>query len=126
MRGSCCGGCSVAGKVYVLPVGIYNGIYTFDCLVLENFDHAAPEGTRLVKGGGNHTPLLICPARNDGYGITLHLDLKTRTYIDEFSMSGFLAIKCEGEKTTLVIADSKNVTNSITSNLIEQIARDLG
>jgi branched-chain amino acid aminotransferase len=37
-----------------------------------------------------------------------------------------LAIKYEGEKTTLVVADSKNVIKSITSNSVQQIARDLG
>jgi branched-chain amino acid aminotransferase len=118
-------------QVYVLPVGVYHGVHTVDCLVLENFDRAAPEGTGSAKVGGNYAPVLIHSeaARKEGYGITLHLDSKTRTYIDEFSTSGFLAIKygkTEGEKTKMLVADSKNVIKSITSNSVQQIAKDMG
>ncbi|KAF8534018.1 branched-chain-amino-acid aminotransferase [Trichophaea hybrida] len=117
--------------VFVLPVGVYHGVHTVDALVLEDFDRAAPEGTGSAKVGGNYAPVLIHSeaARKAGYGITLHLDSKTRTYIDEFSTSGFLAIKYgkdESEPTKLIVADSKSVIKSITSNSVQQIARDLG
>lgn len=118
--------------VYVLPVGVYHGVHTVDCLVLEDFDRAAPAGTGSAKIGGNYAPVLIHSeaARQAGYGITLHLDSKTRTHIDEFSTSGFLAIKyaAEGsaEKTKLLVADSNSVIKSITSRSVQQIARDFG
>lgn len=117
--------------MFVLPVGVYHGIHTVDCLVLEDFDRAAPDGTGSAKVGGNYAPVLIHSeaARKEGYGITLHLDSKTRTNIDEFSTSGFLAIKygkTEGDKTKLIVADSKNVIKSITSASVQQIAKDLG
>lgn len=117
--------------VYVLPVGVYHGVHTVDCLVLENFDRAAPEGTGSAKVGGNYAPVLIHSeaARKEGYGITLHLDSKSRTCIDEFSTSGFLAIKygkTADEKTKLVVADSKSVIKSVTSNSVQQIAKDMG
>jgi branched-chain amino acid aminotransferase len=115
----------------VLPVGVYHGVHPVDALVLEDFDRAAPEGTGSAKVGGNYAPVLIHSeaARKAGYGITLHLDSKTRTYIDEFSTSGFLAIKYgkeEGEPTKLIVADSKSVIKSITSNSVQQIAKDMG
>ncbi|KAI5795101.1 branched-chain amino acid aminotransferase [Geopyxis carbonaria] len=114
--------------VYVMPTGVYHGIHPVDCLLLESFDRAAPEGTGSAKIGGNYAPVLIHSeaARQEGYNITLHVDSKTRTYIDEFSTSGFLAIKYEGENTKLILADSKNVIKSITAQSVEQIAKDLG
>jgi branched-chain amino acid aminotransferase len=117
--------------VYVIPVGVYHGINPVDCLVCENFDRAAPEGTGSSKIGGNYAPVLVHSeaARKEGYGITLHLDAKTRTHIDEFSTSGFLAIRYpkKGEgKTKLIVADSKSVIKSVTSISCQQIAKDLG
>ncbi|KAI5857776.1 branched-chain amino acid aminotransferase [Tricharina praecox] len=120
--------------VYVLPVGVYHGIHTVDCLVLEDFDRAAPAGTGSAKIGGNYAPVLIHSeaARQAGYGITLHLDSKTRTHIDEFSTSGFLAIQYPPAgsgaevKTKLLVADSNSVIKSITSRSVQQIAKDMG
>ncbi|KAH8147359.1 uncharacterized protein LAJ45_08515 [Morchella importuna] len=89
--------------VYVLPVGVYHGVHPVDCLILETE-----------------------AARKEGYGITLHLDSQTRTTIDEFSTSGFLGIKKEGEKTTLVVPDSNSVINSVTSRSIQEIAASWG
>ncbi|KAF8472792.1 branched-chain-amino-acid aminotransferase [Kalaharituber pfeilii] len=114
--------------VYVLPVGVYHGIKPTDCLILENFDRAAPNGTGSAKVGGNYAPVLIHSeaAQKAGYGITLHLDSKTRTYVDEFSTSGFLALRypsAPGEKYTLIIPDSKSVIKSVTSDSTADIAR---
>ncbi|RPB22985.1 branched-chain amino acid aminotransferase II [Terfezia boudieri ATCC MYA-4762] len=113
--------------VYVLPVGVYHGIKPVDCLVLENFDRAAPQGVGSAKVGGNYAPVLIHSeaAYKKGYGITLHLDSGTRTYIDEFSTSGFLALRnptAPGEKHTLIIPDSNSVIKSVTSDSAAQIA----
>ena len=114
--------------VYVLPVGVYHGVKPADCLVLETFDRAAPLGVGSAKIGGNYAPVLIHSeaARQAGYGITLHLDSGSRTYIDEFSTSGFLALrspKTPGGPPTLVIPDSTSVIKSVTSDCIAQIAQ---
>jgi branched-chain amino acid aminotransferase len=53
------------------------------------------------------------------------LDSKTRTEIDEFSTSGFIGVRQDGETTTLVVPDSKSVIKSVTSDSTCQIARDL-
>jgi branched-chain amino acid aminotransferase len=114
--------------VYVLPVGVYHGVHPVDALILEDFDRAAPEGTGNAKLGGNYAPVLKHSekAKNEGFGITLHLDSKTRTEIDEFSTSGFVGVKQEGDSYTLAVPDSRNVIKSVTSDSVCEIARSLG
>ena len=114
--------------VYVIPVGVYHGVHPVDALILEDFDRAAPEGTGSAKIGGNYAPVLRWSekARNEGFGITLHLDSKTRSVIDEFSTSGFLGVKKTGSAFTLVVPDSKNVIKSVTSDSICEIAKSFG
>src|ERR1700761_7840343 len=104
--------------VYVLPVGVYHGVHAVDALILEDFDRAAPEGTGSAKVGGNYAPVMRFSERAsaEGFGITLHLDSKTRSEVDEFSTSGFIGAKVEGDKVTLVVPDSKNVIESVTSD----------
>ncbi|MCJ1404600.1 hypothetical protein MMC11_007826 [Xylographa trunciseda] len=114
--------------VYVLPVGVYHGVHPVAALILEDFDRAAPEGTGSAKLGGNYAPVLRWSekARNEGYGITLHLDSRTRTEIDEFSTSGFIGIRKDGEQYTMVVPDSKNVIRSVTSESAIELARSFG
>lgn len=114
--------------VFVLPVGVYHGSHPVDALVLEDFDRAAPEGTGSAKVGGNYAPVLRWSekARNEGFGITLHLDSKTRTVIDEFSTSGFVGVRQEGDKFVVVVPDSKSVIDSVTSDSVCEIAKSLG
>jgi branched-chain amino acid aminotransferase len=114
--------------VFVMPVGVYHGVHPVKALILEDFDRAAPDGTGSAKVGGNYAPVLRWSdkARNEGYGITLHLDSKTRSEIDEFSTSGFIGVKKEGENITLVVPDSKNVISSVTSESCLEIARSFG
>ncbi|KAL8979307.1 MAG: hypothetical protein Q9205_005324 [Flavoplaca limonia] len=114
--------------VFVLPVGVYHGVHPVDALILEEFDRAAPEGTGSAKVGGNYAPVLRWSdqARKEGFGITLHLDSKSRTVIDEFSTSGFLGVKQNGEEFTVVVPDSKNVIKSVTSDSICEIAKSFG
>ncbi|THW41671.1 branched-chain amino acid aminotransferase [Aureobasidium pullulans] len=114
--------------VWVLPVGVYHGVHSVPALILEDFDRAAPHGTGSAKVGGNYAPVLRFSerARADGFGITLHLDSRTRTEIDEFSTSAFLGVKKEGEKTTIVVPDSKNVIESVTADSVCDIARSFG
>lgn len=113
--------------VFVMPTGVYHGVHAVDALILEDFDRAAPEGTGAAKIGGNYAPVLRHSekARQAGYGITLHLDSRTRSEIDEFSTSGFLGLRQDGDKFTVVTPDSKNVIKSVTSDSACQIARDI-
>jgi branched-chain amino acid aminotransferase len=115
--------------VFVMPTGVYHGVHPVAALILEDFDRSAPEGTGSAKVGGNYAPVLRFSdrARTEGYGITLHLDSATRSEIDEFSTSGFIGIKGSPEKgLTVVVPDSKNVINSVTSDSVCQIAKSLG
>lgn len=114
--------------VYVLPTGVYHGTHPVRCLILDEFDRAAPKGTGSAKVGGNYAPVLRWSerARNAGFGITLHLDSKTHTEVDEFSTSGFIGVLQSGGETVLVVPDSKNVIDSVTSSSVQDIARDFG
>lgn len=114
--------------VYVLPVGVYHGANAVDALILEDFDRAAPEGTGSAKVGGNYAPVMRWSeqAKNEGFGITLHLDSKTRTVVDEFSTSGFVGVREDQNHYTLVVPDSKNVIKSVTSESVYDIAKSLG
>lgn len=114
--------------VYVLPVGAYHGAHSVDALILEDFDRAAPRGTGSAKIGGNYAPVLRWSdkAKAEGFDITLHLDSQTRTLIDEFSTSGFIGVKENQGHYTLVVPDSKNVIQSVTSDSVCEIAQSLG
>ncbi|KAL1588482.1 hypothetical protein WHR41_02999 [Cladosporium halotolerans] len=115
--------------VFVMPTGVYHGVHPVDALILEDFDRAAPNGTGSAKVGGNYAPVLRFSdkARSEGFGITLHLDSRSRTEIDEFSTSGFIGIKGDTEKgVTVVVPDSKNVIKSVTSDSVCGIAKSLG
>lgn len=114
--------------VFVLPVGVYHGVHPIDALILEEFDRAAPEGTGSAKIGGNYAPVMrwSSKAKKEGFGITLHLDSKTRTVIDEFSTSGFIGVRQEGETFTVVVPDSRNVIRSVTSESACEIAESFG
>jgi branched-chain amino acid aminotransferase len=114
--------------VYVLPGNSYHGIHALDALVMEEFDRAAPKGTGSAKVGGNYAPVIRWSnkALKEGYGVTLHLDSRTQTSIEEFSTSGFLGIKEDAGVVTLVVPDSSNVIESITSNSCMEMAKHLG
>ena len=114
--------------VFVLPAAAYHGADALDALVMEDFDRAAPKGTGCAKVGGNYAPVIRWSnkAKEEGYGITLHLDSKTQTTIEEFSTSGFLGIKEDKDGVTLVVPDSGNVIESITSDSCMQMAKHLG
>ncbi|KAH0534190.1 hypothetical protein FGG08_007216 [Glutinoglossum americanum] len=115
--------------VYVIPTGVYHGTHPVDALILESFDRAAPEGTGSAKVGGNYAPVLRWSekARKEGYGITLHLDSKTRSVIDEFSTSGFIGIKQDSAGNyTVVVPDCKSAIKSVTSDSCVQLAKSFG
>ncbi|KAK2798830.1 hypothetical protein FQN50_008691 [Emmonsiellopsis sp. PD_5] len=112
--------------VFVMPTGVYHGVHAVDALILEDFDRSAPDGTGSAKVGGNYAPVLRHSdrARAEGYGITLHLDSKTRSEIDEFSTSAFLGVRKDkvSGTTTIVVPDSKNVIDSVTAASVCEIA----
>ncbi|KAF3762788.1 branched-chain amino acid aminotransferase II [Cryphonectria parasitica EP155] len=114
--------------VYVLPTGVYHGLHPVRCLILDDFDRAAPNGTGSAKVGGNYAPVLrwTDKARSEGYDITLHLDSATHTEIDEFSTSGFIGALVDGDSVTIVVPDSNNVINSVTSESVQGIAESFG
>lgn len=114
--------------VYVMPTGVYHGVHSVSAVIMEDFDRSAPDGTGHAKLGGNYAPVMKWSdkAGNEGYGITLHLDSKTRTEIDEFSTSGFIGVKKNGEEVTIVTPESKCVIQSVTSDSIVDIAKSFG
>lgn len=117
--------------VFVVPTGVYHGSHPVKALILEEFDRAAPNGTGNAKLGGNYAPVLRWSdrARNEGFGITLHLDSARHEEIDEFSTSGFIGAIRTGDgdsDVTLVVPDSKSVIESVTSDSVQQIGRSFG
>ncbi|PCG99408.1 Aminotransferase, class IV [Penicillium occitanis (nom. inval.)] len=115
--------------VYVNPVGTYHGAHPVKALVMEEYHRAAPKGTGSAKIGGNYAPVMRWQkqAAEQGYGITLHLDAKTESEIDEFSSSGFIGVKTDKENNiTLVLTNSKNIIDSITVDSCLGIGKSLG
>lgn len=114
--------------VFVMPTGVYHGAHPVKALILDDFDRAAPHGTGTAKIGGNYAPVFRWSekARNEGFGITLHLDSATHTEIDEFSTSGFIGALVDGDNVTLVVPDSQNVIQSVTADSIVEIGRSFG
>lgn len=105
-----------------------SGAKPIDALIVEDFDRAAPAGTGSAKLGGNYAPVFqhAAKARQAGYPITLHLDSKTRTHIDEFSTSNFLGLKEAGGKTMLVVPESSSILKSVTTKSVIELARSFG
>ncbi|CAI7604567.1 unnamed protein product [Penicillium pancosmium] len=114
--------------VFVMPTGVYHGAHAVDALILEDFDRSAPHGTGDAKVGGNYAPVLrhSDKARNEGFGITLHLDSATRSEIDEFSTSAFAGVRRDGDVVTIVQPDSRNAIDSVTAASVADIAQKLG
>lgn len=122
--------------VYVTPTGsLYGAAGTkapaVDAFVIEKFDRAAPRGNGSAKLAGNYAPTFkhSAAAKKAGFPITLHLDSATRTYVDEFSTSNFLAIKKQADASapkTLVVPESESILKSVTTKAIIQIAEDFG
>ncbi|KAJ2958633.1 hypothetical protein NQZ79_g5818 [Umbelopsis isabellina] len=116
--------------VFGVPVGNYykDGVKPVDALVIEDFDRSAPMGTGATKLGGNYAPVFkpTDAAKRKGYPITLHLDSKTRTYVDEFSTSNFVGLINKDGKTSFVTPNAQTILRSVTRISLVEIARDLG
>ena len=67
-------------------------------------------------------------ARQSGYPITLHLDSKTRTHIDEFSTSNFVALVNDpsSQKTVFVIPESVSILKSVTTMSLIELSKSFG
>lgn len=105
-----------------------SGAKPIAALIVEDFDRAAPAGTGSAKLGGNYAPVFThaAKAKSAGYPITLHLDSKTRTHVDEFSTSNFLALKGTGDAITLVVPESTSILKSVTTKSVIQLAQSFG
>lgn len=105
-----------------------SGAKPIDALIVEDFDRAAPAGTGSAKLGGNYAPVFqhAAKAKAAGYPITLHLDSKTRTHVDEFSTSNFLALKGTGDATILVVPESTSILKSVTTKSVIELAKSFG
>jgi branched-chain amino acid aminotransferase len=89
---------------------------------------AAPLGTGSGKLGGNYAPVFkySSEAKAAGYPITLHLDSKTRTHIDEFSTSNFVALSNDSNGTTFVVPESSSILKSVTTKSLVELAKSFG
>jgi branched-chain amino acid aminotransferase len=73
-------------------------------------------------------------AKHAGYPITLHLDSKSRTHIDEFSTSNFVALLDDssstttttGSKKTFVVPESSSILKSVTTKSLIELAKMFG
>lgn len=111
--------------IYVFPIAPYHGAAAAKALVLEDFDRAAPRGMGAYKVGGNYAPVWrhAAEAKAQGYGITLHLDSATQTYVEEFSTSGFLGHKIgQDGRNVLVVPETENAIASTTADSMVRLA----
>eukprot|EP00930_Biecheleria_cincta_P076058 TRINITY_DN63261_c0_g1_i1.p1 TRINITY_DN63261_c0_g1~~TRINITY_DN63261_c0_g1_i1.p1 ORF type:complete len:382 (+),score=69.38 TRINITY_DN63261_c0_g1_i1:75-1220(+) len=114
--------------VVVAPVGSYyktKGLTPIPCMVMDDFDRAAPMGVGQVKCAGNYAADIM-PAKQTkeaGFPIGLYLDAKHHRYVEEFNTSNFVAITKDNKYVT---PDSQSVLESITNKCLEDLARDMG
>ncbi len=112
--------------VLITPVGPYytGGVKPVKALIINDFDRAAPKGTGNIKIAGNYAaslmPNKVCTSR--GFDIALYLDSATRTCIEEFGTSNFIAITKDNEYVT---PKSPSILPSITNVSLMKLAEDL-
>lgn len=115
--------------VMVIPVGDYykGGLsQPVDALIIRDYDRAAPQGVGAVKVAGNYAADLLpnMLSKKRGYPISLYLDAKTQTTIEEFSTSNFVGIN--NKKKLYVTPSSRSVLPSTTNRALMQLAKDEG
>ena len=113
----------------VIPVSDYyaGGLTSpVDGILVTQYDRAAPRGVGNVKVAGNYAADLYPNMKHKklGYPISLYLDAKTQTCIEEFSTSNFVGIS-HPHKTYLT-PKSPSVLPSITNKSLMTIAEDMG
>jgi len=91
---------------------------------------AAPLGTGSAKLGGNYAPVFkfSADAKHAGYPITLHLDSKTRTHVDEFTTSNFVALRRDPSThcLTFVTPESPSILKSVTTKSLIELSKTFG
>ncbi|KAG8465229.1 hypothetical protein KFE25_012592 [Diacronema lutheri] len=94
-------------------------------LVRDDFDRAAPRGTGGFKVAGNYAPdMLVSQGTHErGFDVSLFLDAKTQTMIEEFSVANFVAVAADG---SIVSPSSPSVLPSCTRSVVLRLARELG
>jgi branched-chain amino acid aminotransferase len=115
--------------IMVIPVGDYyqGGLSKpVDALIISDYDRAAPQGVGAVKVAGNYAADLLpnMQSKKKGFPISLYLDSKTQTLVEEFSTSNFVGIN--NQQKLYVTPKSKSVLPSITNKSLMQIAKDEG
>jgi branched-chain amino acid aminotransferase len=115
--------------IMVIPVGDYyqGGLSTpVDALIISDYDRAAPQGVGAVKVAGNYAADLYpnLQSKKKGFPISLYLDAKTQSMVEEFSTSNFVGIN--HAKKLYVTPQSSSVLPSITNKSLMQIAHDEG
>lgn len=108
-------------------VGSYSGaksLVSLNAVISRDFDRAAPNGTGSYKLSANYAPSFRAYqiAHSIGYNEILFLDPATKTKVDEFGSSNFLAIK----GNTYVTPLSNSVLPSITNKSLQTLAADFG
>eukprot|EP00613_Pedinella_sp_CCMP2098_P001292 CAMPEP_0171633346 /NCGR_PEP_ID=MMETSP0990-20121206/25119_1 /TAXON_ID=483369 /ORGANISM="non described non described, Strain CCMP2098" /LENGTH=340 /DNA_ID=CAMNT_0012203987 /DNA_START=134 /DNA_END=1157 /DNA_ORIENTATION=+ len=117
--------------VMAMPVGDYykGGLASpVRATIVEGFDRAAPQGVGNVKVAGNYAADLLPNQINKkaGFPISLYLDAKTHTKIEEFSTSNFFGIKHGTLASTFVTPLSDAVLPSITNKSLMRVAEHEG
>jgi len=113
--------------VLVTPVGDYykGGLgKPVTAAVFDGYDRAAPRGVGAVKVAGNYAPDLQpnIEAKAAGCPIGLYLDAATRSLVEEFSTSNFVAV--DAATGAYVTPDSATILPSITNDSLMTIAAD--
>lgn len=115
-------------SVMCVPVGTYSAagaLAPVDAVIARNYDRAAPNGTGSYKIGANYA-MSLYPynlAHSQGYTELLFLDPASKTKVDEFGSSNFIAIK---DGNTFVTPLSDSVLPSITNKSLQTLAADEG
>ncbi len=109
------------------PVGPYykSGMKPVKAWISDPYDRAAPCGTGNIKVAGNYAaslkPTKIAKQKN--CQVALFLDAKTRSYIEEFGTSNFIAVTADNKYVT---PKSPSILESITNVSLRELARDIG
>ena len=115
--------------VYIFPMPPFHGATAAKAMVLEDFDRAAPKGMGAYKVGGNYAPVWrhAAKAKAQGFGLTLHLDSETRTYVEEFSTSGFVGHKIGSDgRDVMIVPETDNAIASATCDSLVNLALAAG
>jgi len=109
------------------PVGAFfqGALQGKRALVRDDVDRAAPRGTGGFKVAGNYAPdMLVSRGTTErGFDVSLFLDAKTNSFIEEFSVANFIAVAADG---TIVTPSSPSVLPSCTRKVVLRLAEELG